>query len=279
MLQESLEWVAFKTVNHFADTAIRLRLSLMKSYPEQLHIFFNALTFYTRLSAPKWVIYKPDYQAKCSKYLPWIGALIGVYAALIYWLCQFIFPESLAIILSMFTSIIMTGGIHEDGLADCCDGFGGGWDKQQILSIMKDSRVGTYAVLGLILVFLLKYAALLEIEETILTIIFAHCFSRFLPLLIMRKSAYAGRQEESKSSDLTFPLSNMDLLVAAIPALICIVLLPASFSTVILPCLLLTLWLNQYFQHRIGGYTGDCLGCCQQLNELLIYLWFCLAFL
>lgn len=251
----------------------------MKSYPEQLHLFFNALTFYTRISAPKWVVYSPEYQAKCSKFLPWIGTLVGAYAALIFWLCQFIFPDSLAIILSMTASILITGGIHEDGLADCCDGFGGGWEKQQILKIMKDSSVGSYAVLGLVLALLLKYTALLEVQETLLVMVCAHSLSRFMPLLLMRKLAYAGENEASKSKELAVPLSNKDLSIALLPILLCFLFLPATFITVALSCLLLTYWLMGFFRRKIGGYTGDCLGFCQQLNELLIYLWLCLAFL
>lgn len=250
----------------------------MKSYPEQLHLFFNALIFFTRIRAPKWVIFTPEYQARCVKYLPLIGLIVGIFSALTYWLAQFVLPESLAIGLSILATILLTGAIHEDGLADCCDGFGGGWDKHRILSIMKDSSIGSYGVLALILVLLLKFVALWEIEEVALALICGHALSRFFPLLLIQREQYVGREAESKSSSVISPLRSFDLIISAIPGFLSLLFLPALCLTVIAPCLLLTLWLGRYFRQWIDGYTGDCLGCCQQLNEILIYLWFCMLF-
>ncbi|PIE24275.1 MAG: adenosylcobinamide-GDP ribazoletransferase [Neptuniibacter caesariensis] len=250
----------------------------MKSPPEPLHLFFNALTFFTRVRAPQWVIFSPEFQAKCTQYLPWVGLLVGCFAALTYWLVQLILPDSLAILIAMVATLLLTGAIHEDGLADCCDGFGGGWEKQQILSIMKDSSVGSYGVIALVLACLIKFVALLETGDVIITLICGHCLSRFFPLILIQKERYVGRSEESKSAFVLSPFSSTELILAAAPALLCFLFLPATFLTVIIPCLALTFWLGQYFNRWIGGYTGDCLGCCQQLNEMMLYLWFCMLF-
>jgi len=248
----------------------------MKSYPRQLHLFFNALTYYTRFSAPSWVEYSAENQAQANRYLPWIGLIIGFYTALIYWLGSFILPDSLAIIFSMVASIWMTGALHEDGLADTCDGFGGGWDKQTILNIMKDSRVGSYGVIALLMALLIKYSALINIEQTALIIISAHCLSRFLPLIIIYREKYVRSDEQSKAASALSPLTTSDLLIAFIPVLLCFMFSPLHYLSVLVPLVCITLWLASYFRTWIGGYTGDCLGSCQQLNELIIYIWFCL---
>ena len=248
----------------------------MKSYPRQLHLFFNALTYYTRFNAPSWVEYSSENQAQSSRYFTWIGLIIGFYTALIYWLGSYIFPESLAIILSMGTSIWMTGALHEDGLADTCDGFGGGWDKQKILSIMKDSRVGSYGVIALLVTFLLKYNALLHVEQTILIIISAHCLSRFFPLIIIHREKYARADDQSKAKSAIHAFNISDWAVAALPVLLCLAILPIHYLSVLIPLLCITLWLASFFRTWIGGYTGDCLGGCQQLTELTVCIWFCL---
>ncbi|WP_067868327.1 adenosylcobinamide-GDP ribazoletransferase [Neptuniibacter marinus] len=249
----------------------------MKSYPRQLHVFFNALTYYTRFSAPSWVEYSKENQAESTRYLPWIGLLIGFYTALIYWLGTFIFPDTIAVILSIATSIWMSGALHEDGLSDCFDGFGGGWEKQRILNIMKDSRLGSYGVLAIILALMLKYNALLTVQETVLIIISAHCLSRFFPLLIIHKENYVGLTEQNKAKVMTtHRITKTDLIIAFIPALLCLVFSPLVYISVLVPLLGLTFWLASYFRSWIDGYTGDCLGCCQQLSELTIYIWFCL---
>lgn len=251
--------------------------SVMKSYPRQLHIFFNALTYYTRFSAPKWVEYSAENQAESNRYLPWIGLLIGFYTALIYWLGTFIFPESIAVILSIAASIWMNGALHEDGLSDCIDGFGGGWEKQRILTIMKDSRLGSYGVIALLMALLLKYNALLNLQETVLIIITAHCLSRFFPLIIIYREHYTGLEEGSKAKGMTTrKMTRFDLAIAFLPAILCLAFSPFAYISILIPLLALTLWLGAYFRTWIDGYTGDCLGCCQQLSELTIYIWFCL---
>lgn len=248
----------------------------MKSRPHQLHLFFNALAYFTRIEAPKWVEFNAQNEQDSLAYLPWIGFLVGAYTALIFWLCSFILPVEISILLSMITSIWITGGLHEDGLADCCDGFGGGWDKEQILKIMKDSRIGSYGALGLGLALLLKYNALNNLLEVTLTIILAHSLSRFMPLLIVYKASYNGLAKSSKAQTMASTIQWQQLAVAFVPVLVCFSFLPISYLSSLLPAILITILLANYFQHWIGGYNGDCLGCCQQSTEIGIYLWLCL---
>jgi len=248
----------------------------MKSYPEQLHLFFNAWTFLTRLPSPSWVSYTEQTQAGSTKYLPWVGFVIGLITALTFWLFSLIFNDNIAILLSMLTSIWITGAFHEDGLADSCDGFGGGWDKERIITIMKDSRIGAFGVVGLIMILLLKFNAFIALQETFLTLVLGHSLSRFMPLLIIYSEIYTNDPNNSKSKDIARSLQKSELGFAAIPVLVCFLFLPFSYVSVILPTLLATLWMARYFRRWIDGYNGDCLGACQQVTELLIYLWLCL---
>ena len=89
-----------------------------------------------------------------------MGWIVGGGTALTYVLLSFILPQSIVIIMSILASILLTGGLHEDGLADVCDGFGGGWNKEKILSIMKDSSTGVYGVIGIVMVMLLNFSVL-----------------------------------------------------------------------------------------------------------------------
>src|SRR6187402_838017 len=127
---------------------------------KQLHIFFTALMFYTRIPCPKNIDHNPDYLNKASRYFPLIGWIVGGISFFVYYLSSVLFSNEIAVILSIIAGILLTGAFHEDGFADVCDGFGGGWTKQKILTIMKDSAIGAYGAIGLVLLFLLKFQVL-----------------------------------------------------------------------------------------------------------------------
>src|SRR5258708_5864215 len=123
---------------------------------KEFHIFLTAVMFYTRIPCPKWVDHSSEFLNKATRYFPLIGWIVGAFCFGTYYGLQYIYPIEIAIIISMAAGILITGAFHEDGFADVCDGFGGGWTKQKILDIMKDSHIGAYGVIGLILLFLLK---------------------------------------------------------------------------------------------------------------------------
>ena len=128
-----------------------------------LNRFFNALAFYTRIPCPNWVDYSEEQLNRASAYFPLMGYLVAGFSFLVFYLAQTIFSIELSILLSMVAGILFTGAFHEDGFADLCDGFGGGWKAEDILRIMKDSRLGTYGVTGLLLVLLIKWQSLIDI--------------------------------------------------------------------------------------------------------------------
>ena len=123
---------------------------------KELHIFFTALMFYTRIPCPKNINHHPDYLNKASRYFPLVGWIVGGISFLIFYMTSFLFSVEIAVLLSMITGVLVTGAFHEDGFADVCDGFGGGWTKEKILMIMKDSAIGAYGAIGLVLLFFIE---------------------------------------------------------------------------------------------------------------------------
>lgn len=246
---------------------------------QELAYFFSGLSFYTRIPCPAWVIYSPQNLNKSRKYLPLIGLIIGAIAACAYSLSHWLLPASVSIALSMIATVYLTGAFHEDGLADCADGFGGGWEKAQILSIMKDSRIGAYGAISLVLILGLKFLLLWELQQIsdqllLWALIFAHSLSRLMASLTMQFYTYVSEQSTSKSKTVTsLKLDPLEMLWSLLPTMFGL-LLAAQFRFIMtLPMMLLFTWfLARVYQRRIGGYTGDCLGATQQLSELLFYI-------
>ena len=242
---------------------------------QEIQIFFTALMFFTRFPCPQWLKYSEDYLNQATKYLPLIGWIVGGCAALFFWISSLILPISLAVGLSMVTSILITGALHEDGFADVCDGFGGGWNKTQTLDIMKDSRVGAYAVIGTTLMLLLKFSTLQELPATIIPVILiaGHSISRFAASSIVFTHSYVRANEDSRAKPVAKKLSVKQLIVASLFGMVPLLFLPSYFCLfAIVPVWLTTMYLAHFFTQRIGGYTGDCLGATQQLTEIVFYL-------
>eukprot|EP00878_Enallax_costatus_P042810 GHUV01050292.1.p2 GENE.GHUV01050292.1~~GHUV01050292.1.p2 ORF type:complete len:175 (+),score=31.01 GHUV01050292.1:664-1188(+) len=137
--------------------------------------------FLTRLPCPGWCDHHPAYLMRSMCYFPIIGAVIGAWGAVFYNAAAVLLPASVAAGVSTLATVWLTGCFHEDGLSDCFDGFGGGWGKTQILRIMKDSRIGTYALVGMALVLHQKLHALAAFDLQLAgpVLIAAHCASRW----------------------------------------------------------------------------------------------------
>lgn len=249
----------------------------------EIQIALTALMFYTRINVGKWVNYQSEYAKLCTKYLPIIGWVVGGFSALFYLLFANFLPEVAAVILSLLASVFLTGGFHEDGLADTCDAFGGGWTKEKILVIMKDSTIGTYGALGLIFLIGLKISLLVEIYSFLnpfnlfLITIIAHSLSRFMATTFLVTHTYAGSAEKSKSKDMIQKTPLHFLLLPALFTVIPMLLLANEINSYLIfllfiPTSLITFLLGRYFNKWIGGYTGDCLGATQQVTEVVIYI-------
>src|ERR1043165_7692929 len=130
---------------------------------EQWYLLRTAIMFYTRIPVGN-IPHGLNRLSRATRYLPLIGWLVGGTMALVLYTLNLIAPWPVTIILTLVTGIWMTGAFHEDGFADMCDGFGGSWTQEKILLIMKDSRIGTYGMLGLLLLMLLKFYCLFALS-------------------------------------------------------------------------------------------------------------------
>lgn len=242
---------------------------------KQLHIFLSAVMFYTRIPVPKNLPYSDEVLNRSTRYFPFIGWIVGGVGALVFYGLQFVFPPELAILLSMIATIFVTGAFHEDGFADFCDGFGGGYTKKKILTIMKDSRIGTYGSVGLVGLLAAKFMGLhsIDIATVPLILIASHALSRLMPILVIYTSEYSRDDATSKSKPIGKKGKGIDFALALFFGLAFLAFLPLTFSLAILPVLVIaTFVFKQYITRKIGGYTGDCLGALQQISEVLFYL-------
>lgn len=250
---------------------------------KEIRIFFTALMFFTRLPVPRFTDHAPEYLRKSSRYFPLVGWIVGGICATTFLLFHQLFTLPLSILASMIAGVLCTGAFHEDGFADVCDAFGGGWTKEKILSIMKDSRLGTYGTTGLIFILAVKFLLLYEIatlavmqERQLLLggcFLAAHAASRFMAVVSIQYFPYVREDNDSKAKPsaagkLTAPSFGVAFLFAGVP----FIFLPPLFSLLLPVCLLATLLLNRYFKRWIGGHTGDCLGAVQQTTEIICYL-------
>ncbi len=269
-------------------------------------LFKTALMFFTRIPVGN-LPFKQSHLQASARYFSWVGIVVGIVGAIVLVLANMVFSPALAILFSMIATILLTGSFHEDGFADCCDAFGGGWTKEKILTIMKDSRLGTYGVVGLILILSLKFLLLLElmqffpIELVAVALIAAHANSRFWATTIMQQLPYVQDIDASKSKPLADRvLTSGEMTVLLMGSLLSIVALfgllyfqlplrlqlqiPISFSwnfiltllvfivSIQMPSFISQLFAARYFKKWIGGYTGDCLGSTQQVCEIAFYL-------
>jgi len=215
--------------------------------------------------------------------------LVGGISAFILILSLTILPVSIAVILSMIGSLLLTGAFHEDGLADTVDGFGGGWNKEKILQIMKDSAIGTYGAIALMIALLLKYQLLIALINLpvvngisnhyfiLLVLLSAHSLSRMITITTIITHQYARINDElSKIKSVTdeqLKWTSSSVILAIIIAVIPLFLfsIPLVFM-ILIPMYLSKFFLSKFFNKWINGYTGDCLGAIQQISEIVFYI-------
>lgn len=246
----------------------------MNIIKQEVNTFLTALMFFSRIPCPKHIDHSVEILADSRKYFPLVGSLVGVITLFVFVLLNYLTTPIVAILVSTFASIIITGAFHEDGLADFVDGFGGGWTKDQILAIMKDSRLGTYGAVSLFIMILLKVFFLYEIEKfnyIYPTLIISHSVSRYVASTIVQMMDYVQEDKISKSKPIASQkFSKMKHFISFTPVLIMILFFPKSFFSVIFSFLPL-LFMTPLLSKKIGGYTGDCLGACQQISEICYY--------
>lgn len=249
----------------------------------ELRLFLTAVQFFTRIPVPAWVGHSAQQLDQAARYFPLVGICVGVLSAATLWLGAQVLPLSLAVGLSMVASILATGAFHEDGLSDFADGMGG-YGKEKVLAIMKDSRVGAYGVIALVLVLLLKYQALLELCSAqsplfvVAALVAAHSISRLMATSIMLTQHYIRDDDSARAKPAAQQISHASFAIALLTGAAAIGILfaagahPASVLAAVTAAFLMRMYLAWQLQKRLGGYTGDCLGAVQQLSELAFYL-------
>lgn len=253
----------------------RLRLALRY----QLQLFFTALQMFTRLPAPRWVGFAEEWLPAAVRYFPAIGVVVSAVCIAVFWITAIVLPQPLAVLLSMAAGIYLTGAFHEDGFADVCDGFGGGRQASQVVDIMRDSRVGAYGVVGVVLLMATKAVSLtwLSAAQVMAALLVAHPASRCLAAALIWRMDYVG--DQGKAHFLVRRISTTAFWVSAtaaiLPIAVCVVMTWLTWKALLVAMLcgiIATVFLGRMFFRRIGGYTGDCLGAVQQLSEVAIYL-------
>ncbi|MFR9628886.1 MAG: adenosylcobinamide-GDP ribazoletransferase [Rikenellaceae bacterium] len=235
---------------------------------------YNAILFYSRLPVPRGVKCTSEILSQSLCYFPLVGLLVGAIGFGGYWLSGLLLPHNICIIVTMSAMILTTGALHEDGFADFCDGFGGGYDKDSILRIMKDSHIGTYGVIGLIFMILVRYTMLCSFDQDSMAtvIILAQGASRFAPVVMTKISKYA-RSEPSKSSHSAMGLSMKGVILAMIFSLLPLVILgwKVAICYIMIMSIIFVLFRRYTYRH-IDGFTGDTLGALQQIGEVVFYM-------
>ena len=207
----------------------------------------------------------------------------GAMAATLYF-GSIILPWSVAVIAAIVVRLLITGALHEDGLADFLDGFGGGSDRARILAIMKDSHIGTYGVLGLILYMLLLGTTLYSMTPIVAALIVfaADPFAKMVSSQLVNMLPYARREEEAKNKTVYRKPSlaaGLSLTVQGLlPMALMIWLTGISWYLIIAIPALVMYFLYLLLLRKIQGYTGDCCGAVCLLVELAVYLVACSQF-
>ena len=246
----------------------------------ELRLFFIALQFLTRVPVPAWVGFEPEWLNLSARHFPLVGLLVGSVAAAVLWAGHALFTPPVAVGLSIAATLLLTGGFHEDGWADTCDGLGGAVARERALVIMKDSRIGAYGAMGLVLMLGLKAAALVSLpwQQAVPGLLLAHTASRAAAVLLIRLLTYAGDVEHSKAKPLAQTISMAGTAVACGWVALVAILVSvepggvAAVATGLLLAAATTAACARLWRRRLGGYTGDTLGATQQVAELSVLL-------
>jgi adenosylcobinamide-GDP ribazoletransferase len=281
---------------------------MLKYLAQASRHYLLALQFFTRVpvtgALAQWVGFNPAMLRASAAHFPGVGWLVGAVVAGVSWLLLEYLPRApggvsgyaplVAAVWSTAVGVLLTGAFHEDGLADVADGLGGSPDRARALLIMKDSRVGAFGAMAIVLVLLAKMSVLAllgSLSTTLLcaALFAAHVVSRTWPLLTIRLLPHVGDEAGSKSKPLADQISGADLWVAWMWCLSALALTLYAQASVDLMAMggaiavalvasgLAWVLMWRWFAARLQGFTGDCLGATQQVCELAFYLGLCLA--
>lgn len=242
-------------------------------------IFFTRIPFWKIAEVPK------EYYERVVPYWPLVGWLTGGVMTVVTMLSGML-SVPIAILMALIARVFITGALHEDGFADFCDGFGGGTTRQRTLEIMKDSHIGTYGVLGLILYYITIFTTLTTLAAdycealSILPIlVVGDTFCKWVSSTIIYFLPYARKEEEAKNklvyASVTVPQKIVSVTLGIIPLAAYIILCPGAMAVTLASCsaaIICAASLFRFMHSRLQGYTGDCCGATFIATELSFYL-------
>ncbi|TPG26755.1 adenosylcobinamide-GDP ribazoletransferase [Variovorax guangxiensis] len=250
-----------------------------------LRHFLLALQFFTRIPVTgrlaQWVGYSPAMLRASAAHFPAVGWVVGAIGALTLAGALALWQPLVAAVLCTVVTVLVTGAFHEDGLADVADGLGGTSNRERALEIMRDSRIGAFGAIALVLALGLKFALLAALAGqgawvACVALLAAHVLSRLVPLAVMRALPYVGA-EGGKAKPMADAVSGSAVGIGVLWSLPAVALLAlaggaANGLAALLAAALVGVVMVRLLRRRLGGFTGDALGATQQLSELAIYL-------
>ncbi|TWO68264.1 adenosylcobinamide-GDP ribazoletransferase [Caenimonas sedimenti] len=261
------------------------------SLSQFLRHYLVALQYFTRLpvtgSIAQWTDFRPEMLRASAVHFPGVGLVVGFVACFAFAVVSLGLPtRPLNLLAAAFACTIatalLTGAFHEDGLADLADGLGGSADRERALEIMKDSRIGSFGAMALVLTLGLKLSLIGVIASesaggVMAALLAAHVVSRYWPLFIIHTLPYAGDAEHSKSKPLAERIERRSLVLAGLWCVLPLLLLGVAGGWISLLLALVAsalAWyaMRQLLQRRLQGFTGDGLGATQQVCEVAFYL-------
>jgi adenosylcobinamide-GDP ribazoletransferase len=265
--------------------------ALRDGFHQFLRHYLLALQFFTRIPVTgplaEWAGYSPQMLRASAAHFPGVGLLVGMAACVSFAIVSVLLPAAAfaplaAAFACTVATVLLTGAFHEDGLADAADGLGGSQQRERALEIMKDSRVGSFGALALVLVVGLKVTLLAVLAArspaaVLAALLAGHTVSRFWPLLIVHGLPHVGDTATSKSKPLAESVDRRALYIAAawcvLPLALMVPVRHVAFMLLaVLASGLALLAMRRWFARRLQGFTGDCLGATQQVCEVAFYL-------
>jgi len=247
----------------------------------QWRLFLLALRYFTRIPVPTWVILGDTHVDSAARFLPLVGAVVGAVGGAVYWLAAQVWPTSVAVVLSMLATMLLTGGIHEVGLADICTWLGTPKSgPEQAPETKGAARFASFGMLIVVLFLFTKYNSLMALSAASLAftvpanvglgivMLAAHAASRALVV-----SALAGDMDRAPHAAAAAPrLGTVDMCCALLTGFLPATLLGTPGLIGLAAAIAMRLAAVPYIQHRLGDYAGDYLGATQQLTEVSFYL-------
>ena len=250
--------------------------SLKSSIRREWQAFWLAIGFLTRIPMLARIDYSPALMNQSSVYFPAVGLILGALYATLFWLIAPFWSPWVCVLLVIGFHLWITGAFHEDGMADSIDALGGGYTVEARLRIMKDSRIGTYGTVALVIALLLKAALLSGSSHVALLLLVTPCVSRLTPLVLMRTLPYVSDPDNSKSKPVAEAFSGKRLVAATAFTGLVGLIFSVSFPMLLVFAaasigIVGILW-GWQLKRDLGGYTGDALGASVVFSELVLLL-------